>query len=481
MITKISAIQGSGANAAITGTVTVRGIVTSLFQNNDIADGYFVQEEDVDADADPATSEGIFVFCRGRCPSLAAGDLVTVNGTVSEFFGMTQINANTVSTSIVLESSGNPLPTAVTLDLPASGPTNDAATFESTEGMLVTFPEALSVSEYFQLARYGEVVLSADGRPLQFTATAAPSVAGYAAFRTELASRRIILDDDNNNQNDMVSGPQSNEPYPYPSGGLSTTNRFRGGDTITGLTGVLHWSFAGQTGTDAWRIRPVPGQNYTFQSVNPAPASPPAVGGGLKVSSFNVLNYFTTLEVPGAVCGPSNLECRGANTAVELARQRDKIVSAMASIDADVLGLIEIQNDSGASVADLVAGLNAVTAPGTYAYVDTGTIGTDAIKTAFVYQTASVIPGRHHRRAHHGHRPRVHRLPQPPSAHPDLRAHQRWLTGDDRPQPLQVEGLGVRGHRRPRPARRPGQLQRHPHGRSRCTRPVPGHRPHRQR
>ena len=392
-IRPIHEVQGSGPSVAITSTVTVQGVVTSVFTNNDARDAFFVQEEDADADADPATSEGIFVFCRGVCPAAPqVGDVITVTGDPEEFFGMSQIDVTGAGGSITVASTGNPLPTPVPVALPAAGPTNAADTFEAQEGMLVTFPDTLSVSEYFELARYGQIVLSAGGRPEQFTDANTPDVAGFAAFRGDLAARRIILDDDNNNQNDMVSGPQNNEPYPYPSPGLSTTNTVRGGDTITGLTGVLHWSFAGLTGTDAWRVRPVTGRSYTFAPANPRPATPPAVGGTMKVASFNVLNYFTTLEVPGAVCGPSNLECRGANTAEELARQRAKIVSAMARIDADVLGLIEIQNDAGASVADLVAALNAATAPGTYAYVDTGTIGTDAIKTALVYRAATVTP-----------------------------------------------------------------------------------------
>ena len=200
----------------------------------------------------------------------------------------------------------------------------------------------------------------------------------------------------------------------------------------------------------------------------------------MKVASFNVLNYFTTLEVPGA-CGPSNLECRGANTAEELSRQRAKIVSAMARIDADVLGLIEIQNDSGAAVADLVAGLNAAIAPGTYAYVDTGTIGGDAIKTALVYRAATVTPVGPSTVLDLGGRSPLRRHPQPPGADPDVRAEGHRRPGHDRPQPLQVQGVGVRGHRRPRPGRRPGQLQRHPHGGGRALARLPGHRPHRQR
>ncbi|MGH9272205.1 MAG: ExeM/NucH family extracellular endonuclease, partial [Ilumatobacteraceae bacterium] len=67
------------------------------------------------------------------------------------------------------------------------------------------------------------------------------------------------------------------------------------------------------------------------------------------------------------------------------------IVTALAAMDAHVVGLVEIQNDAGASTADLVAALNAAT-PGRYAAIETGTIGSDAIKVALIYQPAMVTP-----------------------------------------------------------------------------------------
>ncbi len=101
----------------------VQAVVTSLFEDNDALDGFFLQEEDADSDGDPATSEGLFVFCRGNCPvGLAVGDLVTVTGVVAEFFQMTQIDAE--NGSIVVDSNGNALPAATAVTLPADGPTN---------------------------------------------------------------------------------------------------------------------------------------------------------------------------------------------------------------------------------------------------------------------------------------------------------------------------------------------------------------------
>ncbi len=398
MITPISAIQGEGTTSPILGAaVTSQGIVTSLFERQDVADGFFLQEEDADVDDSASSSEGIFVFCRGQCPAVAVGDLVTVGGRAAEFFDMTQIDATSAAGGqFDVVSSANPLPTATPVDLPAGGSTKAFATFEPVEGMIATFPDTLVLSEFFELARFGQVVLTVDEQPYQFTHDNAPSIEGFAAFQADLATRRIILDDDNNDQNDAVSnGPD--EPYPHPSPGLSTTNRFRTGDTATGLTGVLHWSFAGVTGTDAWRIRPIDGIDPTFTPANEVPPTPQPVGGMLRVATFNVLNYFTTIDTTSSgssgPCGPvGGLDCRGADSEVELARQRAKIVAALAAMDAHVVGLVEMQNDDGTSTEDLVDALNAVTMPGTYDYVDTGTIGGDAIKVALIYQPAFARP-----------------------------------------------------------------------------------------
>jgi predicted extracellular nuclease len=62
--TLIHDIQGNGLTSPLAGTtgVSIEGIVVGDFQGSGGLSGYYVQEEDADADADPLTSEGIFVF-----------------------------------------------------------------------------------------------------------------------------------------------------------------------------------------------------------------------------------------------------------------------------------------------------------------------------------------------------------------------------------------------------------------------------------
>lgn len=395
--TPISTVQGPGGATPVAGqTVTVEGVVTSLFERGDVLDGYFVQEQDAQRDGDPLTAEGLFVFCGAGCPDLAAGDGVRVTGVAAERFGMTQLSA-TGATATRLLTRGEALPTPAPFALPAAGSTRAETTFERLEGMVVRSSTTLALSEYFELARYGTVTLTAGERPYQFTHANAPSTTGYSAHLAALAASRILLDDDNNDNNDAITGRDADEPYAFPRPGTSLTNRLRGGDTVEGLVGVMHWSFSGSGGTDAWRLRPVPEVVQPFTRVNERTAAPDEVGGRLKVGSFNVLNYFTTVDTTASSssgpCGPAGTaDCRGADSAAELARQQAKIVAALTAVDADVLGLIEIQNDADVSLARLVGALNAATGAGTYDYVRTGTLGTDAIKVALVYKARSVNP-----------------------------------------------------------------------------------------
>ncbi len=403
---KISAVQGSGGSTPLSGVAgtTVEGIVVGDYQGTsaDSLRGFFVQEEPSDADGNPATSEGLFVFDGNTVlASVNVGDRVRVTGTPSESFNMTQMGA---LTRVTVCSTGNVLPAAATLTLPVPGVPNGNlvnataainAYYEQFEGMLVTFPMSLKVSEYFQLERYGQLTLTQGGRIPTFTQVSNPSVNGFVNHQIRLARRRVILDDKNNSQNFALT---HNQPLPYPTGGLSTVNRFRGGDTIQNLTGVLHWSWAGFSGTDAWRIRPVAERaNYRFTSANPRKPNPPNVRGNVTVASFNLLNYFTTPDTTSSnssgSCGPSGtLDCRGADSAVELARQNDKLAAALCGMNADIIGLMELENNASASLQALVDAANARCGAGTLRFIDTGVIGTDAIKVGLLYKPATVSP-----------------------------------------------------------------------------------------
>ena len=361
---EIGEVQGETNTSPVNGsTVTVSGIVVGDFQTT--FNGFHIQ--DPDGDLNTLTSDGVFVF--NRTLPVSVGDAVQVTARVSEYNGLTELVS--VSAFSFCGTQKTIAPTPISLPLSA------VSDFEKYEGMLVTFPQDLIISEYYNFDQFGEMVLTST-RHLTPTALYEPGPDAAQAAQT-YALDHITLDDGRSAQNP--------NPAIHPNGlPFTLDNLFRGGDLLTNVTGVMDYSF------NLYRIQPTQAADYT--PVNLRDVIPPDVGGNIKVASFNVLNYFTTLDAGSAfwICGPSqDMGCRGANTPEELIRQRNKIVAAISSINADVVGLMEIENNvNDDAVKDLVASLNAVMGENTYAYVETGVIGTDAIKLAMIYKPASV-------------------------------------------------------------------------------------------
>ncbi|MEO8502733.1 MAG: ExeM/NucH family extracellular endonuclease [Acidobacteriota bacterium] len=404
-ITKIHDVQGNGAATPIPGaTVTVEGVVTANFQGATKLQGFFLQEEDADLDADPQTSEGIFIFCGGCTTAVAEGQRVKATGTVSEFSGMTEITASAAG-SVVVTDAANHLAevTPAAIALPVVGDLN--AFYEAREGMLVTFTDTLTVSEYFELGRFGQIVLSQGGRPYQFTETTTPSAVGYSAHLDAVARREVILDDDNNAQEAYLNSPDGQQAtyHPRANGGFSVgtqgTDFFRGGDLVNGLTGVLQWGFPG-FGADTWRIRPTNAHPVTFTVANPRPVTPPAVGGAIKAVGMNLLNYFTTIDTTSSnssgPCGPAfTQDCRGADSVAELNRQRERASIVVCTLNADIYAFMELENTTpSATITDLLGAINARCGGAhPYAFANTGgTLGTDAIRVQQIYRTGILSP-----------------------------------------------------------------------------------------
>ncbi|MBC7921370.1 MAG: ExeM/NucH family extracellular endonuclease [Ferruginibacter sp.] len=377
----IHAVQGPGAaSPAVNTRVSIEGIVVGDYQGTNQLEGFFVQEEDADADGDPRTSEGIFVF---STTAVDAGDKVQVAGTVTEYYGFTELTAAVVT--VVGSDRDLPTPTNVSLPVGAAGD------WERYEGMYVRFPQTLTVTDHYTLARYGELTLSANGysvNPTNFvdpnddpaggtTTSGAGNVAAVTAQQDLNGRRRILLDD--------ASTVQNPNPTPYLD---PTANRrtIRLGTTVANLTGVLSYGF------DQYRLQPLPGAGPAFVYA-PRP-SPPGVGAAnLRVASLNVLNYFN-----GDGTGGGFPTARGADNAAEFNRQRTKLFEALKALNADVVGLMEVENDgvgATSAIQDLVNGLNgAVGTPGTYAFVtdpSTG-VGTDTIKVAILYKPSVLTP-----------------------------------------------------------------------------------------
>jgi hypothetical protein len=238
--------------------------------------------------------------------------------------------------------------------------------------MRVTFSEALTVTGSAELARAGQLRLIAGERPLAYTQGHTPDATGYATFRDNLDRRTVTMDDG--------SDTAFPDPIIYPEPELTAEDTVRVGDRVAGLAGMVDGRGA------AYRIHPTAPPDVITGDARPAAPAPS--GGNVRAAFLDLNDYFTPVG--------SSYGDRGASSAAELERQRNKLLAALLALDADIIGVGSIENDgssAGSALADLVTGLNARTAAGTYATLDSGlTWGSGLATIGLMYRTSRVTP-----------------------------------------------------------------------------------------
>lgn len=405
----IAEIQGTGAASPLAGSsVTTRGKVTAAFPTGGFA-GFYIQTPGTGGDLTPANhtaSDAIFVYAPSAVAGVQIGDYVEVTGDVAEYYGMTQLNVSGAA-GVTKLTEAAPEVKATGFALPA-----DEAFRESLEAMLLTPQGPVTVADNYSLNQYGEIGLAGGTTPLeQPTAVAPYGSAEYTATVAANAARGIKLDD-GASTNFLKDATNKALPLPY----LTTADHVRVGAPVTFKTNVV-LSYA----NSSWKFQPLtqltPANADTVQPASFGATradTPAAVGGNLKLASFNVLNYFPTTGDQVAGCKfytdragnpitvSGGCDVRGAANAENFKRQQDKIVAAISKSGADVVTLMEVENSAqfgknrDDALAKLVDALNVAT-PGIWDYVRTPANAPplsdeDMIRTAFIYKKAAAEP-----------------------------------------------------------------------------------------
>ena len=258
-------------------------------------------------------------------------------------------------------------------------PLADGASFTTSFGKLITITPAtgyeLFVTEHFQLGRYAQfevcASLPADGRRFQFTQRSLPGP-DFAVHAQEKIDSCVYVNDNSNDQNPVVVNIAGNVFVGAKS--VSGMKTLLIGTPVTNLTGF----FQSYNGIQVRATSLVFGVSDLAAART---ATPPTVAGDILIVSTNVLNYFTTLTTvdPNA---------RGANSAEEFNRQAAKTVTALSIMNADLFGLIEVENSATAS-EDLASRINTINTARNYVSVgkDEPKIGLDAIRCDFLYDS----------------------------------------------------------------------------------------------
>lgn len=396
--TAIQTIQGEGNRSPfIDGypyiteqSYYVQGVVSAV--TTGLSRGFYLQA--LEDDNNPNTSEGLFVYTGQSASQLEPGDVVCALGQVEEYYQQTQLR---VENQQWLKTSQQAAPRPQPIERLATD-NSFADTLERYEGMLVTLPQDLDMRvtrtfSYDYDARRNNMVL-AQGRVNMQPNQQHVAGSGEAQQQSlDNAQRRLFVESD-------ARAADGEIPY-YREFGRSdidqdgsTEDYIRIDDTLFGLEGVIGYSY------DEYRLivtNRISQDNLIHNQ--PRTEQPELERGDLRIASFNVLNYFNS-----PFGGDSNAfgDNRGAQSYAEFEVQQAKIVAAILRLDADIIGLMEIENNGfgeGAAIAQLVGQLNAHIGDKKRRYrfvaVDSNhdgvtdqqdSVGSDAITTGVIYR-----------------------------------------------------------------------------------------------
>lgn len=380
VVIPIHDVQGPGNTSPVVGdVVAIEGIVTLRKFN-----GFFVQAAANEEDADPLTSEGVFVFTTSAGAPVEAqvGNRVQVRGTVAEFTPSSDVNQLsatelTFATTSVLDT-GNPLPAPVVIDASVLNADSAVDALERFEGMRVSVPELLvtgpgqgNINESQATSTSNGVFLGVPAgvaRPFREPGISVLDVAPIPATLMPPrydANPEILRVDSRGDGVDLIS--------------------VDAGATVSGLVGVLDY------GTARYTVLPDPGITTTIIDTA-APTAVSAAGAGeITVAGFNLLRFFDDNAANNTGSSPTL-------TAAAFQARLRKTSNAICQFlhTPDILGVVEVEG-----IDALTALANAINdnLPGTCArnphYVAYLAEGNDVggIDVGFLVTSAEVATG----------------------------------------------------------------------------------------
>lgn len=365
-ITPINKIQSAAAiSPLLNEQLTTRGIVTATWQAQNELQGFFIRSPQADDDQDPTTSEGLFIHTADTPHTVNVGDLVYVTGTVAETNQMTQLTA--LTQVAVCQQKQSFAYTEVQL------PFTQQSDLEALEGMPIRLNQPLVVNGHYRLARHGQFTVAHERlyTPTQHLKPGA--AAAERAAQNQLA--QLIIDD-----NLSVANPTTIAQRLQ----LTASQPIRSGDTLAPLTGIINQQH------DHYQLQPTSAIEISTSNPRPTALEPPATNT-IRVAAFNVLNYFN-----GEGAEKTFPTKRGARNKQEFTRQHEKIIAALSQLNADIIGLLEIENDGYAphsAIVELVTALRDVTGkPWDFIKPTSSKLGSDQITNGIIYRSDKVTP-----------------------------------------------------------------------------------------
>ncbi|MGF1832299.1 ExeM/NucH family extracellular endonuclease [Photobacterium sanguinicancri] len=335
----------------------VQGIVSAV--STSYNKGFFLYA----TDGKELTSDGVFIKTDGQVSNDMVGQEVCVKGFVQEEYGQTQVIATDDKWETVNASGSQPK--AVDLKRIPSDGQYFRKTLERHEGMLVrlvdNMDESTKENETMRVSRTfsfdfdsyrNNMVLSYKRPNMQPNQEHVAGSEDSIAQHKQNDDYRLYVDTDKSASNGHI-------PY-YPDfNSKPDKNYIRINDSITGLEGVLVYAHSNYR---LLATNTITSKNITH---NTDRKSKPELNDSTESDKFairfatqNVLNYFNS---PFGGASNQHGDNRGADSELEFQQQQAKIVKAIIGLDADVVGLMEIENNgfgNYSAITELVKAIN---------------------------------------------------------------------------------------------------------------------------
>lgn len=357
----ISQIQGRSLASPLIGQrVAIEAIITAKAPS---LGGVFVQEEQADRDGDAHTSEALFILTDGS--KLEVGHHVRAEGIVTEHGERGSTVTSLADLSSLLVCGKGELPEVHVIEQPPLT-TDD---WEALENMRVTLEPAATVLSPDLWWTRNQLLVSLGGRQFAPTEVALPG-ADARKLQADNARSRLQLDASD------LGLPEVTKTLP----GTSARAPWRLGTTLTGVTGIF------SQGPYGYRILLTEAPEVSQAA---RPDAPPEIVGKHRVMSFNTLNLFNGDGKGGDFPTP-----RGASSSAEWDRQVDKQIAVLVAAKADVVALMELENDPAdqhSAEAQLLQRLNRrMGRAGDYVAVATpqSPLGSDQIRVGLIYRSS---------------------------------------------------------------------------------------------
>ncbi|MEJ2762938.1 ExeM/NucH family extracellular endonuclease [Photobacterium sp. MCCC 1A19761] len=347
----------------------IDGVVSAV--GSSLMKGFYLYQ----SDGNELTSDGVFVATKAYVDESLVGKTVCVIGKVEEAYGLTQILPTDDQWEVVDDSTT--APAAVDLTRITTDKEDFRATLERFEGMKVKLPKDMDASQegdqdmrvsrtfsYDYDSRRDNMVLAYTRPNMQ------PNqhhVAGSVESQLQASQNRnfrLFVDSDQ-------KAPSGEIPY-YPKFQDNPHKDYiRVNDSIVGLEGMITYK-KGEfrlvpTNNIELAIQPgkLPDGNTNPYIIRNTPrTSSPELNDEttfeqfpIRIATQNVLNFFNS---PYGGADNQHGDNRGAKSEIEYTKQRDKIVEAIYGLDADIIGLMEIENNGFGDYSAITELVNAV-------------------------------------------------------------------------------------------------------------------------